>query len=38
MYADKTHTMQQLMRNKGKNFSWTDEAKVAFEDIKREIC
>ena len=37
-YADKIYPMQQLMRNKGKKFSWTDEAQVSFENIKREIC
>ena len=37
-YADKTLPMQQLMRNKGKKFSWTDEAQVYFENIKRELC
>ena len=26
------------MRSKGKNFSWTDEAQVSFEIIKRELC
>ena len=36
-YADKKHPMQQLMRNKGKKFSWTDEAQVSFENIKREL-
>ena len=30
--------MQQLMRNKGKRFTWTDEAQVSFENIKRELC
>ena len=29
--ADKINPVQQLMRNKGKNFSWTDEAQVSFE-------
>ena len=37
-YADKIYPMQQLMRNKGKKFSWTDEAQVSFENIKRELC
>ena len=36
-YADKIYPMQQLMRNKGKNFTWTDEAQVSFENIKREL-
>ena len=30
--------MQKQMRNKGKNFEWNDEAQVAFENIKRELC
>ena len=30
--------MQRLMRNKGKKFTWTDEAQVPFENIKRELC
>ena len=30
--------MQQLMRNKGKKFTSTDEAQVAFENIERELC
>ena len=30
--------MQKLMRNKGKKFKWNDEAQVAFENIKRELC
>ena len=37
-YADKIYPMQRLMRNKGKNFTWTDEAQVSFENIKRELC
>ena len=30
--------MQQLMQNEGKKFSWTDDAQVSFENIKRELC
>ena len=30
--------MQQLMQTKGKKISWTDEAHVSFENIKRELC
>ena len=30
--------LQKLMRNKGKKFEWNDEAQVAFENIKRELC
>ena len=37
-YADKIYPMQQLMRNKGKKFTCTDEAQVSFENIKRELC
>ena len=37
-YADKIYPMQQLMRNKDMKFSWTDEAQVFFENIKRELC
>ena len=37
-YADKVYPMQKLMRNKGKKFEWSDEAQVAFENIKRELC
>ena len=37
-YADKINPMQQLMRNKGKKLTWTDEAEVSFENIKRELC
>ena len=33
----KIYPMQQLMRNKCKQFTWTDEAQVLFENIKREI-
>ncbi|XP_063728376.1 uncharacterized protein LOC134855926 [Symsagittifera roscoffensis] len=37
-YADKIYPMQQLMRNKGKTFTWTEEAQVSFENNKRELC
>ena len=37
-YADKIYPMQQLMKNKGKKLSWTYEAQVSFEKIKREFC
>ena len=37
-YADKIYPMQHLMQNKGKKFSWTDEAQVSFENIKRQFC
>ena len=37
-FVDKIYPMQRLMRNKGKKFTWTDEAQVSFENIKRELC
>ena len=37
-YAHKVCLMQKLMRNKGKKLEWNDEAQVAFENIKRELC
>ena len=37
-YADKVYPMQKLMRNKGKKFEWNDEAQIAFENLKRELC
>ena len=36
--TDKVYPIQKLMRNKGKKFEWNDEAQVAFENIKRELC
>ena len=35
-YVDKIYPKQQLMQKKGKKFSWTDEAQVSFENVKRE--
>ena len=32
-YADKIYPTQQLMRNKGKTFSWTDEAQVSIKTL-----
>ena len=37
-YADKMYPLQRLMRNKGKKFELNDEAQVAFDNIKRELC
>ena len=37
-YANKVYPMQKMMRNKGKKFEWNDEAQVAFENIKQELC
>ena len=30
--------MQQLMRNKEKNFEWNERAREAFENKKRDLC
>ena len=37
-YADKIYPMQQLIRNKSKRFTWTDEAQLSFENTERELC
>ena len=37
-FADKVYPMQKLMRNKRKKFERSDEAQMAFENIKRELC
>ena len=37
-YADMIYPMQQLMRNKGKESNWADDAQVSFENIKRTLC
>ena len=37
-YADMIYPMQHLMRNKGNRLSWSEEAQVSFENIKREFC
>ena len=37
-YADKVYPRQRLMRNKGKKFEWNEEAQVAIENKKRELC
>ena len=37
-YADKIYPMQQLMRNKGKKFTWSDESQISFENIECELC
>ena len=37
-YADKVYPMQKLLRNKGKQFEWNEEAQAAFENIKRDLC
>ena len=38
LYADTIYPMHQLMINKGKKFTWTDEPQVSFENIKCELC
>ena len=37
-YADKVYPMQQLMRHKGKKFTWNNAADESFRRIKRELC
>ena len=37
-YADKIHPMQQLMKIKGKKFTWTDAAQISILNIKCELC
>ena len=37
-YADKVYPMQQLMRHKGKKFTWNNAAKESFQRIKKELC
>ena len=37
-YADKLYPMQQLMRHKGKNFTWNNAAEESFQRIKKELC
>ena len=37
-YADKVYLMQQLMRHKGKKFTWNNAAEESFRKIKRELC
>ena len=37
-YADKVYPMQQLMRHKGKKFTWNNAAVESFQRIKRELC
>ena len=36
-YADKVYPMQQLMRHKGKNFTWNMAAEESFQRIKKEM-
>ena len=37
-YANKMYPMQQLMRHKGKKFTWNNEAEESFRRIKKELC
>ena len=37
-YADKVYPMQQLMRHKGKKFTWNNGAEESFQRIKKELC
>ena len=37
-YADKVYPMQQLMRHKGKKFTWNNAAEASFQRIKKELC
>ena len=37
-YADKVYPMQQLMRHKGKKFTWNNAAEDSFQRIKKELC
>ena len=38
LYADKIYPMQQMMRNNGKKFTWTDKAQVSFENINANFA
>ena len=37
-YADKVYPMQQLMRHKGKKFTWNNAAAESFQRLKNELC
>ena len=37
-YTDKVYPMQQLMRHKGKKFTWNNAAEESFQRIKKELC
>ena len=37
-YADKVYPMQQLMRQKGKKFTWNNAAEESFQRLKKELC
>ena len=37
-YAHKVYPMQQLMRHKGKQFTWNNAAEESFQRIKKDLC
>ena len=37
-YADNVYPMQQLMRQKDKNFTWNNAAEESFQRMKKELC
>ena len=37
-YADKVYPMQQLMKHKGKKFTWTSATEEPFQRTKKELC
>ena len=37
-YADRVYPMQQLMRHKGKEFTWNNAAEESFQRTKSENC
>ena len=37
-YADKVYPMQQLMRPKGKKFTWNNAAEESFQRVGKELC
>ena len=37
-YADKVYPMQQIMRHKGKKFTWNNAAEESFQRTKKELC
>ena len=37
-HADKVYPMQQLMRHKGKRFTWNNAAEESFQRIKKDLC
>ena len=37
-YADKVYPMKQLMRHKGKKFTWNNAAEESFQRLRKELC